>query len=240
MLDAVGHPALVMADCIASFGCDRFEMDGWGVDVAVTASQKGLMVPPGLGFVFFNDRAAEVRGRMARVSRYWDWTPRANAEFMYQYFNGTAPTHHLYGLRASLDMIRTEGIERVWQRHATLARAIWAAVDAWGTDGPLHLNVPEPAHRSHAVTSLRIGKPHGTRLREWCEHQAGVTLGIGLGMATDDDPNSDGFFWFGHMGHVNAQMILGLLATVDTGLKALDIPHGGGAVEAAGRVIAAG
>lgn len=239
-MDAVGHPALLMADCIASLGCDRFEMDAWGVDVMVTASQKGLMVPPGLGFVFFNDKAAAVRNGMERVSRHWDWAPRANAEYMYQYFNGTAPTHHLYGLRTALDMIRAEGIEAIWRRHETLAQAVWAAVDGWSAGGPLHLNVPDPAQRSHAVTALRIGAPHGTRLRNWCEHRAGLTLGIGLGMETEEDPNSDGFFRFGHMGHVNAQMIMGMLATVDAGLKALDIPHGGGAVEAAGRVIAAG
>ena len=238
LLDAVGHPALLMADCIASLGCDRMEMDAWGIDVLVTASQKGLMVPPGLGFVFFNDKAAGVRGRMERVSRYWDWTPRANPELFYQYFDGTAPTHHLYGLRTALDMIRAEGIEAIWQRHAVLAQAIWAAVEAWGADGPLRLNVADPRHRSHAVTAMSIGKAHGARLRQWCEQQAGLTLGIGLGMGTEEDPAGDGYFRFGHMGHVNAQMIMGLLGTVDAGLKALDIPHGGGAVEAAARVIA--
>ena len=89
-MDAVGHPALLLVDCIASMGCDRFEMDDWGVDVAVAASQKGFMVPPGLGFVFFNDKAAEVRAAMPRVSRYWDWVPRAAPEMHYQYFGGTS------------------------------------------------------------------------------------------------------------------------------------------------------
>ncbi len=80
LLDEAGHPALLMADCIASLGCERFEMDAWGVDVMVTASQKGLMVPPGMAFVFFNDRAEEARARLPRVIRYWDWSPRAHAE----------------------------------------------------------------------------------------------------------------------------------------------------------------
>ena len=115
---------MLMVDCIASLGCDRFQMDAWGVDVMVAASQKGLMVPPGIGFVFFNDKAAEVRGAMPRVSRYWDWVPRANPEFYYQLFCGTAPTHHLYGLRVALDMIKAEGLEHVWARHEVLARAI--------------------------------------------------------------------------------------------------------------------
>jgi len=77
ILDDLGHPALLMADCIAAMGCDRFEMDACGVDIAVTGSQKGLMCPPGLGFVFFNDRAAEIRKRMTIVSSYWDWTARS-------------------------------------------------------------------------------------------------------------------------------------------------------------------
>ena len=94
-LDAADHPALLMVDCIASFACDRFEMDNWGADVMVTACQKGLMVPPGVSFVFFNDRAAAVRDAMPRVSRFWDWTPRANPEEFYQYHCGTAPTHHI-------------------------------------------------------------------------------------------------------------------------------------------------
>ena len=238
VLDEAGHPALLMADCIASLGCDRFEMDDWGVDVMVTGCQKGLMVPPGMSFVFFNDKAAEVRARMPRVSRYWDWTPRANPEEYYQHFGGTAPTHHLYGLRAALDLIKAEGIEHIWARHERLARAIWAAVDVWGQDGPLRLNVADPAHRSHAVTALSIGAPDGTRLREWLERNLGLTLGIGLGMAAPDDPEWHGFFRLGHMGHVNGQMIMGLLGGIEAGMTALDIPHGRGGAAAAAQVIA--
>ncbi len=238
VLDEVGHPALLMVDCIASLACDRFEMDAWGVDVMVAGSQKGLMVPPGLGFVFFNDRAAEVRAAMPRVSRYWDWAPRVAPESFYQYFAGTAPTHHLYGLRAALDMILAEGIEHVWARHERLARAIWAACEVWGRGGALALNVADPAHRSHAVTALHIGAPHGTALRNWVERHLGLTLGIGLGMAAPDDPEWHGHFRLGHMGHVNGHMILGLLGGIEAGLTALEIPHGRGAVDAAAEVIA--
>ena len=240
LLDEVGHPALLMADCIASMACDRFEMDAWGVDVAVTGSQKGLMVPPGLGFVFFNDKAAAARDALPRVSRYWDWAPRADPEFFYQYFGGTAPTHHLFGLRAALDLIHDEGIDHVWARHERLARAIWAACEAWGQDGPLRLNVAEGAHRSHAVTALRIGAPHGSALRAWVSQNVGLTLGIGLGMAEPGDPAWHGFFRIGHMGHVNGHMVLGMLGGIEAGLTALDIPHGPGAVEAAASVIAMG
>ncbi len=236
-LDDAGHPALLMVDCIASLACDVFEMDAWGVDVMVSASQKGLMVPPGLGFVFFSDRAQAVRARMPRVSRYWDWEPRAEPQIFAQYFGGTAPTHHLYGLRTSLDMIHAEGIENVWHRHGVLARAIWAACDVWGQDGPLEMNVAEPSNRSHAVTALRLGAPHATRLREWVEQNVGLTLGIGLGMAEPGDDAWHGFFRLGHMGHVNGHMIMGLLGGIEAGMRALEIPRGSGALEAAAAVI---
>jgi len=237
-VDGVGHPALLMVDCIASLGCDEFEMDAWGVDVMVAASQKGLMVPPGLGFVFFNDKAAAVRDAMVRVSRYWDWAPRAAPEVFYQYFGGTAPTHHLYGLRTALDMILDEGMDHVWARHQRLAQTIWAACGVWGQGGPLMMNVADPTQRSHAVTTLNIGAPYGTELRGWTQQHLGLTLGISLGMAAPDDPAWHGYFRLGHMGHVNGQMILGLLGGIEAGLCALDIPHGQGAVGAAAKVIA--
>lgn len=238
VLDATGHPALLMVDCIASFACDRVEMDTWGADVLITASQKGLMVPPGLGFVFFNDRAVAQRQSLGRVSRYWDWEPRRAPEMYYQFFCGTAPTHHLYGLRAALDMILAEGMEAIWQRHAALAKAVWTAAEHWGQGGPLRLNVSERANRSHAVTALRVGAPYGRMLREWTASETGVTLGIGLGMSEPDDPKGEGFFRFGHMGHVNAHMILGMLASVEAGLGALGIPYQRGGASAAAETVA--
>lgn len=237
-IDAAGHPALLMADCIASLGCDRFEMDAWGADVAVAASQKGLMLPPGLGFVFFNDRAADARARLSVVSKYWDWGPRAAPERFYQYFGGTAPTHHLYGLRAALDIIHAEGVEAVWDRHERLARAIWAACEAWGQGGALRLNIADPAHRSRAVTALALNPPDATRLRGWMEQHTGVTLGIGLGMESAADPGADGAFRIGHMGHLNAHMVLGVLGAMEAGMQALDIAHGTGALAAAAGVVA--
>jgi alanine-glyoxylate transaminase / serine-glyoxylate transaminase / serine-pyruvate transaminase len=232
-MDRAAHPALLMVDCIASLGCDRFEMDEWGVDVMVAASQKGLMVPPGMCFVFFNDKADLAREAANCVTTYWNWRPRADPSEYWMYFDGTAPTHHIFGLRAALDMIGEEGIEAVWSRHETLARTVWAAFDVWGSDGPLRLNIPDPAKRSWAVTSAVIGSPDGDRLRHWAEHAAGLTLGIGLGRQP-----ADGYFRIGHMGHVNAQMILGALGSIDAGLKALGIPHGRGAIDAAAGIIA--
>jgi alanine-glyoxylate transaminase/serine-glyoxylate transaminase/serine-pyruvate transaminase len=237
-MDAAGHPALLMVDCIASLACDRFEMDDWGVDVMVAASQKGIMVPAGLGFVFFNDRAAEARRALPRVSRYWDWAPRVAPEDFYQYFAGTAPTHHIYGLRAALDMIHEEGMSHVWDRHERLAQAVWAACEVWGSDGALRMNIADPALRSHAVTSLRLDNPDGTALRRWVETRLGLTLGIGLGMGDAGGRTSDAHFRLGHMGHVNGHMILGLLGGIDAGLKALGLAHGQGALEAAAGVVA--
>ncbi|SFR45702.1 alanine-glyoxylate transaminase / serine-glyoxylate transaminase / serine-pyruvate transaminase [Yoonia tamlensis] len=231
VLDRTGHPALLMADCIASLGCDRFEMDGWGVDVMVSACQKGLMTPAGISFVFFNDKAGAAQN--TAVSRYWDWRPRVKPEVYYQYFAGTAPTHHLYGLRAALDLIKSEGLDAVFARHAKIAQTVWAAVDVWGADGPMKLNVANPAQRSHAVTSIAMGSDAALELRRWTEHKCGLTLGIGLGRVPEEH-----YFRIGHMGHVSGHMIMGALGTIDAGLKALNIPHGRGALDAASEVIA--
>lgn len=232
VLDAVGHDALLLADCIASLGCDRFEMDAWGVDVMVAACQKGLMTPAGISFVWYNAKADACRGD--RVTRYWDWRARTDPAYYFQYFDGTAPTHHLYGLRKALDIIKAEGLDAVFARHESLATAIWAAFECWSTEGPLALNIADPAKRSHAVTAATAGSPNADALRQWCEHKAGLTLGIGLGRTP-----ADAFFRIGHMGHVNAHMIMGVLGTMEAGLTVLKIPHGMGAVEAAAAVIAA-
>lgn len=238
-MDDANHPALLMSDNIACLGCDPFEMDAWGVDVMVAGCQKGLMTPPGMAFVYFNDKAAAAHAKVDYISGYWNWTPRANPQGYYQYWCGTAPTHHVYGLREALDMIvHEEGLEAVIKRHEVLANAVWAAADAWASDGPFELNIANPSERSHAVTSVRIGAPAGTQLRTWLTETAGVTLGIGLGMESDEDPDADGFFRIGHMGHLNSHMLLGTLGSIDAGMKALGIPHGGGALEAAAKVCA--
>lgn len=242
VMDDAGHPALLAVDCIASLGCDEYRMDDWGVDVTVAASQKGLMVPPGVGFVWFSEKArARCKGNDLNTP-YWDWTPRADASEFWQYWDGTAPTHHLFGLRESLTMLlHEEGLPNVWHRHEVLAGAVWAAFDAWRTGNPdIALNVADPAHRGRSVTAARLGAPHATRLREWTEHKAGVTLGIGLGMAAATDPAYHGFLRVAHMGHVNAHMTLGALAVMEAGMVALGIPHGQGALAAAARVVGAG
>lgn len=240
-LDAAGHPALLAVDCIASLGCDEYRMDDWGVDVTVAASQKGLMTPPGLAFVWFSESARMRCGQSDLASPYWRWGPRAEAAEFWQLWDGTAPTSHLYGLREALTMlVHEEGLAAAWARHDALAQAVWAAFDAWGAGNPaIAMNIARPDWRGRSVTAARLGAPDATRLRTWCETRAGVTLGIGLGMAAPTDPAYHGFLRVGHMGHVNAHMTLGALAVMDAGLKALSIPHGAGALDAAARVIAA-
>lgn len=240
-LDASNHPALLMVDCIASFGCERFDMDDWGVDVTVSACQKGLMTPPGLAFNHINDKAWAVRQHATQVTGYWDWAPRRDPEAFFMNFYGTAPTHHLFGLAEALTMIlREEGLETVFKRHAVLAKAVSAAVDGWATNGPLHCNIADPSHRSHAVTTIQTGNCDADALRHWCETQAGLTLGVGLSLEGPSNPPKSNLFRIGHMGHVNPPMILGTLATIDAGLKALGIAHGQDALARASRVVADG
>ncbi len=238
-LDDAAHPALLLSDNIACLGCDEFHMDDWGVDVMVTGSQKGLMTPPGMAFVYFNDKADEARAIADLVTPYWDWQPRIDPDYFYRYFCGTAPTHHLYGLRTALDMIvHEEGIPAVWRRHAVLAEAIWAALEVWGQAGPVRANIAERVKRSNAVTLVNFGPGNGLRLREWMEHSYGVTLGIPLDGVDGPGTTLDDFLRIGHMGHVNGQMVMGVLAGLQAGMSALQIPHGPTGLEAAMKVIA--
>lgn len=245
-IDAAGHPALLMVDCIASLACDKFLMDDWGVDVLIAACQKGLMTPAGLAFTFIGKNAWQAHAKADLKTGYWDWDRRVNGKVFYQKFCGTPPSHHLFGLRAALDMLLAEGIENVWQRHQTLASGVWAAVDAWGnvdggaaTEG-IRCNIADPANRTTAVTAVRTGKLNAPALREWCENNGGVTLGIGLNLDTVFGGNPDDLFRIGHMGHLNAHMLMGTLGTIDTGLKALGYKHGDGALDAAAAALAAG
>ena len=137
-------------------------------------------------------------------------------------------------------LLEEEGLPHVWARHATLARAVWAAFDTWGQAGDIALNVADPGLRSHAVTAVRIGAGGAARLRTWCEQEAGLTLGIGLGMAEPHDPAYGDYLRVAHMGHVNAHMVLGALATIEAGMQALGIDHARGGVAAAAGVVAAG
>ena len=231
-IDAANHPALLMVDAIASFGCEPMQMHAWGVDVLLTASQKGLMTPPGLAIVFIGEKVWPLHDTAQLNTPYWDWKPRANPSVFPEHFGGTPPTHHLYGLREAIDMLLEEDMEHVWQRHTILATAVWKAVDAWGVGGELKCHVPIEAHRSTAVTAVDTAIGDASRLRDWCEQEMGVILGVGLQPTPTATIVDDGFR-IGHMGHLNPSMLFGTLGCIDAGLKALDIQHGSGALEAA-------
>lgn len=225
------HPALLVVDAIASLGCAPMRMDDWGVDVLIAASQKGLMALPGTAFVWFSDRAA-ARGPTGLTSPWWDWHQRAGADALWRFWGGTPPVQQIFALSEALSMILDEeGLERVWDRHARLARATWAAVDAWGGHG-IALSVADRAARAPSVTAVTL--PGADRLRAWTARECGVTLGVGLGAASPADA-----LRIAHMGHCNAGTLMGTLGAMQAGLIALRIPHGPGGLEAAAAAIAA-
>ncbi|HET6838125.1 MAG TPA: aminotransferase class V-fold PLP-dependent enzyme [Bradyrhizobium sp.] len=225
---AAGHPALFMVDAVASLGCMPFEMDAWGIDVAMSGSQKGLMAPPGLGFVAANDRARAVHKTADLRTPYWDWTERDNGMEHYRKYAGTAPVHLLFALRQSVDMLFEEQLENVFLRHRLLAEAVRRAVAVWTEGQVLGFNIAEQAERSDTVTTVMMSDGHDpVALQRYCKEKCGVVLGAGIGDLTGQA------FRIAHMGHVNAPMILGTLGVIEVALKALNIPHGTGGVEAA-------
>jgi alanine-glyoxylate transaminase/serine-glyoxylate transaminase/serine-pyruvate transaminase len=226
-IKASGHPALFMVDAVASLACMPFEMDKWGIDVAMSGSQKGLMTPPGLGFVAANERAKEVHKKADLRTPYWDWTEREGSEH-YRKYAGTAPVHLLFALRQAIDMILDEGLENVFQRHRLLARAVRRAVGVWAEGQVLGFNIAEASERSDTVTTVTMGNGHDpVALHQYCKEKCGVVLGVGIGELQGQA------FRIAHMGHVNAPMILGTLGVIEVGLNALEIPHGKGGTEAA-------
>jgi alanine-glyoxylate transaminase/serine-glyoxylate transaminase/serine-pyruvate transaminase len=231
-MDATDHPALLMVDGIASLGSERYEMDAWGVDVTVGASQKGLMVPPGLGFVWAGPRAWEAHATADLRTWYWDWTSRATDEPHYLRYCGTPPIPHLFGLREALAMIDEEGLEATWRRHVVLADAVRAAVEAWSAPGGLELNITDPSARANSVTMILGGRIDADLLRTVCLGQAGLTLGVGLG------EHEGRGFRIGHMGHLNPPMVLGTLGTIEAALAAIGAPTGSSGVAAAAGVVA--
>lgn len=231
-IDAAGHPALFMVDGIASIGCMPYEMDAWGIDVTVTASQKGLMMTPGLAFTAAGPKAWAAHAKANLRTAYWDWTAREMPE-SYRKFCGTAPAHLLFGLSASLDLLFAEGLEAAWARHAALARATHAAVEVWSAGGALAFNILDPAERSASVTTVITPGFDPEVLRRFARENCGVILGSGIGDLTGKA------FRIAHMGYANAPMVLGTLGAAEIALKALGIPHGSGGVQAAVEALAA-
>ena len=226
-IKAAGHPALYMVDAVASLGCMPFEMDQWGIDVAMSGSQKGLMTPPGLGFVAASDKAKAAHKHANMRTPYWDWTEREGLEH-YRRYAGTAPVHLLFAMRQAIDMLFAEGLDNVFQRHRLLGEAVRRAVAVWAEGQVLGFNITEPSERSDTVTTVTVSGDHDPlKLQHYCKEKCGVVLGMGIG---DLQGRA---FRIAHMGHVNAPMILGTLGVVEVGLNALQMPHGKGGLEAA-------
>lgn len=219
-IDAAGHPALLVADVIASLGAAPFAMDALGVNVAAGASQKGLMSPPGLGFMAVDARAAEVAARNPGPRYYWDWKRRRGPQ-SYTKFCGTPPQNLLYGIEAALAIIGREGLDAIVARHALLARAVQAAVERWASEGALRLHCRVPEARSASVTTIEVREGIDVdALRAVARERFQVAFAGGLG------PFTGRAFRIGHLGDLNAAMILGCLAGVEAALTAQGIPFG--------------
>lgn len=226
-IDASGRDPLFMVDVIASLGTTDYRMDSWGVDVTVAASQKGLMLPPGLAMVAANEKAKRVGLQATTPRRYWDWIERQKGQH-YQRFCGTAPELMIFGLDEALAMLREETMAGAIARHGRLARAVRAAVEAWSAGGVLSFNALEPESRADSVTTVLV--PDGfdpESIRRLARESFGVSISGGLGRFQGKA------FRIGHMGDINEPMILGGLATLETAMRRLGVSIGKGALDAA-------
>jgi alanine-glyoxylate transaminase/serine-glyoxylate transaminase/serine-pyruvate transaminase len=222
-IDAAAHPALLLVDTVSSLGSLDYRHDEWGVDVTIGGSQKGLMLPPGLGINAVSERAVTA-SRSARLPRaYWDWGPvlAANERGFFPY---TPPTNLLYGMDVALELLLHEGLERVFARHHRLASATRRAVDAWA----LELCCREPAECSDCLTAVWMPDGHDAdQLREVILDRFDMSLGAGLGKVKGR------VFRIGHIGDLNDLTLTGALCGVEMGLGLAGVPHTPGGVSAA-------
>ena len=222
-MDAARHPALLMVDTISSLASIDYRHDEWGVDVTVGASQKGLMLPPGLSFNAVGERALAAHGAARLPRSYWDWEPilHANERGFFPY---TPPTNLLFGLREALRMLEAEGLDRVFARHDRHAEATRRAARAWG----LELLCANPSEYSSSLTAALVPDGHDAgRLLEAILDRFDMALGVGLGKLAGR------VFRIGHLGDFNDLSLMGTLAGVEMGLGLADIPHRSGGVDAA-------
>ncbi len=222
-IDKAGHPALLMVDTVSSLGLTDYRQDEWGVDVTVSSSQKGLMMPPGLGMNGISDRALTA-AKSARLARsYWDWQGMITAN-QSGFFPYTPATNLLFGLRESLLMIREEGLETITKRHNRFGEATRRAVRGWG----LEVNCLNPAEYSNSVTAVRVPEGHDAdAFRKLVLDRFNLSLGNGLGKLQSK------VFRIGHMGDFNELMLAGTLSGVEMGLALSGVPHKRGGVQAA-------
>ncbi|MEV0999309.1 aminotransferase class V-fold PLP-dependent enzyme [Nonomuraea sp. NPDC050202] len=220
-LDRAGHPALLLVDTISSLGSMDHRHDEWGVDVTVGCSQKGLMLPPGMGFNAVSAKALAHRGRLPRS--YWDWEPiiAANRQGFFPY---TPPTNLMYGLREALIMLEEEGLDAVFARHDRHAEATRRAVRGWG----LEVLCADEREHSSSLTAVLMPDGHDAdAVRRLILERYDMSLGTGLGRLAGR------VFRIGHLGHFNDLMLAGTLSGVEMGLSAAGVPIKEGGTRAA-------
>lgn len=222
-IDTAGHPALFMVDTISSLASVDYRHDEWQVDVTVSGSQKGLMLPPGLSFNAISEKAMAASKANSLPRSYWDWQEmvKINAG---GFFPSTPATNLLYGLKEALAMLQEEGLDAVFARHQRLAAACRAAVEAWG----LEVLCQNPAEHSPVLTAVLMPPSHDAdRYRKITLEKYNISLGSGLGKVAGK------VFRIGHLGECNELALLGALSGVEMGLAAAGVPHRSGGVQAA-------
>jgi len=222
-LDAARHPALLMVDTISSLASIDYRHDEWGVDVTVGGAQKGLMLPPGLGFNAMSDKAlaASKAAKLPKSYFAWDDMLSANKEGFFPY---TPATNLLYGLAEAIDMLHEEGLARVFARHDRHAEGVRRAVKAWG----LEIWCKEPKYYSSSLTAILMPSGHNAdAFRRTALEHFDVSLGTGLSKIAGK------VFRIGHLGDTNDLTMVATLAGVEMALKLVDVPHKGEGVRAA-------
>ncbi|MBD3896356.1 alanine--glyoxylate aminotransferase family protein [Halomonas sp. ML-15] len=223
-IDNAGHPALLLVDTISSLGSLPYEHDGWGVDVTVCCSQKGLMLPPGLGFNAVSDKALAISTQNGGMRRsYWDWGEvlKANERGFTHY---TPATNLLYGLDKSLDMLLEEGLENVFSRHRRHGEATRRAVRAW----ELEILCDSPEEYSQVLTAILMPEGHDAdALRKLILERFDMSLGAGLSKVAGK------VFRIGHVGAFNDVTLIGTLGGVEMGLQLAGVPHRPGGTQTA-------
>ena len=227
-MDAAGHGALLLVDTISSLASIDYRHDEWGVDVTVSGSQKGLMLPPGLSFNALSQRAIDEAKSNGLRRSYWDWDEQlaANKGGAFPY---TPATNLLYGLAEAIDMLHEEGLDNVFARHDRHAEATRRAVQAWG----LEVLCQEPRDYSSSLTAVLM--PDGIdadSFRATVLSHFDMSLGNGLSRLAGR------VFRIGHLGDFNDLMLTGTLTGVEMGLRVADVPHQSGGVSAAMQYLA--
>lgn len=222
-IDSTGHPALFLVDTISGLASADFCFDEWGVDVAVSGSQKGLMLPPGLSFNAISEKAIDASQKAALKRSYWAWDEMLSANER-GYFPYTPATNLLYGLAEALEMIQEEGLPNVFIRHQRHAAATRAAVEAWG----LEVQCTVASEHSPVLTAVRTPKGHSAdELRNGILTHYNMSLGNGLSKVQDR------VFRIGHLGDFNDLMLSATLSGIEMGLHHTTIPHQPGGAQMA-------